>query len=124
MHEQHLAPRRGGVVVGWFGDDRHLPDRLQRELKPLTGSQARRPDDLDLHPQLIPATDAVDGLAAETDLASEFTDSEFLGWRDGDLPRGGGLGCGYRSTNPGLSAGAMANLSTYTRLAAIWGWQR
>lgn len=124
MNNQQLTPPWGRALVGWVGDNRHLRDRLQGKPVSLTGDQARRRDDLHLHQLAIPAADAVDGLAVETDLAPEFTDCEFPGWRDSDLPRGGGLGSGDRSTNPGLPAGAMANLSTQTQLATIWGAQR
>lgn len=124
MNDHQLTPLVGPAFIGWAGDNGHLRDRVQGKPKSLAGDQARRRDDLHLHQLAIPAADAVDGLAVETDLAPEFTDCEFRGWRDGDLARGGGLGSGDRSTNPGLAAGAMANLSTQTQLATIWGGQR
>ncbi len=98
MNEPYLVPiRRGGLSVAWFGDDHHRRDGGEGELKPLTGFESRRANDLDLHQRLVPIAHAVDGFAAEEHPFPQFTGYEFRVWRDGDLRCWGGQHCGSRS---------------------------
>jgi hypothetical protein len=57
-------------------------------------------------------------------MAPEFTDSEFPGWRDGDLPSVSGHGGDHRSTHHVTPAGANVNLPRDRCSAAIGGGRR
>jgi len=64
---------------GRFGrrhDHGHAADRGHVELEPLPAAQPGSAYDLELGQFVVPGTHAVDGFAAETDAASEFTDCE------------------------------------------------
>jgi len=107
--------RRSGVRVAWLGYERHLGNGGHGKLKPLTGFKAGRADDLHLDQRLVPLAHAVDGFAAQADLAPQFTDSELSARRDSNLLSGGMPVWWSQRTKSWLPFGTNANLSSCSR---------
>jgi hypothetical protein len=63
-------------------DHRHIAHRDEVESESLAGPEPGRADDLDLGQLLVHGAHAVDRLAAEHHMTSEFADFGFAGLRD------------------------------------------
>lgn len=68
--------RHAGPEAVAVAQNLHLGHGLDREPEALSGLQARGADDLDLHLALAPASDAIDGIAAQAGLAPQLADDE------------------------------------------------
>jgi Glycosyl transferase family 2 len=102
--QRHLTRvRRGSVRVARLGDDRHLRHRGDREPEPPTRLDPRRADDLHFDQRLVPIADAVDGFAAQENVPSELTDSEFSVRRKRNLSRWGARNRDYREARTNAS---------------------
>ncbi|HUA48874.1 MAG TPA: glycosyltransferase family 2 protein [Solirubrobacteraceae bacterium] len=101
---RHLVRvHRGGRRVARLGDDRHLRHRRDRELESPTGFEPRRADDLHFDQRLVPIADAVDGFAAQENVPSELTDSEFSVRRERNLSHAGARHGDYREMRSNAS---------------------
>jgi hypothetical protein len=117
---RHLASvcvRGPGVCPA--GNHRHLRYRCACEREPLATPESWRVNDLHLHGRISPVAHAVYGLNAQTDVASEFADSEFPSVRGVNLPPGLDS-----PPKPHLVRFAKADLNLATRSESrAWVWE-